>query len=151
MRALFLVTALLILGAGSASASCNATGNRDMPVFCSADPPSPPLPIPSNVRCTTVERLTGICDFKSMSGDARQARERKGVATLIVQGDCDGAIKRALSENDFETAEHVKSLCTPAPPPAQGPPFGWNAFSPYRPLYVPPTSALITNPADPSH
>ena len=61
--------------------------------------------------------LFGVCR-RVRAQQAKKAQERRDVVSLIKEGDCEGAINRALADDDFDTAQKAKNLCTPAARPS---------------------------------
>ena len=129
MRTILFALGLLILATGSAHAQLMSPPVQPAPYPPLQIPyaPAPEYTIPSNVHCNLGERMLPTCYLKSWAGYARLAREHRDVAKLVSAGDCDGAVRRALQENDWETAEHAKSLCVPVSEPLVNAPLNLRA------------------------
>ena len=55
--------------------------------------------------------LFGTCR-RLKESKARHDEEIKAVSSLVQQGDCQGAVNRALQDNDFDIAAKAKAICT---------------------------------------
>lgn len=60
--------------------------------------------------------LFGTCR-RLKESKARHDEEIKAVSSLVQQGDCQGAVNRALQDNDFDIAAKAKAICTPRDAP----------------------------------
>jgi len=66
------------------------------------------------------QRVPGCSVFEAMvlgclPSAERRDRLRHEVAQLISAGRCDEAFQKAMSGDDFDTAQKVRQLCQPAP------------------------------------
>lgn len=109
--ALALLALLAMPGMATAQTQC-FPNNPSMPsagTTCYDNRPPALPPAPSYDQSVILPRAPGECGLLNRACRARAAE----VSALIQRGDCQGAVNRALQDNDFALAEKAKSLCAP--------------------------------------
>ena len=119
MQRLFVALLSVIPFAAQAQTTQCYPNNPSMPeagttCYDNRPPPVPPdssggggATMPITGPCGPFGVLSGACHRQKVARD----REASEVSALIQRGDCQGAINRALKENDFDMAKKAKDLC----------------------------------------
>lgn len=95
----------------AAGTTCYPTGAPPLP----ENPQPPPAPVAAGPVVDDSGSYPAVCAgnrLVQMVCAGRVSAERKEVGTLMANGQCDDAMKRALREADYKMAATVKQLCT---------------------------------------